>query len=614
MVTSTPAIQCDYIPARVSLTLPRELVERTFRLLDTTSILTCRLVNREFNEIIQSSTVLQYFLACKAAGVIDNPRSSLSYGERLKALWKREDAWRMLKPVFETTIKVNHPVNGTYDLTEGVFFHDDENLKDLQNCQLPSSPQDNPRWNRIPGLGPGEGSPGLLANFGTAVYEHDLIINVIVVDIGNQADTQWYSIDLVLLKYSTGEYHPLARHPRIHVQKSPEAVLQFMSRIVGDHLALIVQSLDDNVPDKLFIFDWKTGCKRLQHETTGYVYSESLFLSPEILLVPNLILSHFEVWHLPPSNPSPRSPVQILALQIPAISHDYSLIRINCHGAPNPFLHSMPYFPPRPFFPSPANSIISADLYLESHQPIGGVISQKSCTIVMPRRAFLDVIQKWTSPSLREQLEDLPMWLTNEVALHKIVDPDDDGSVRVDAQSKLVSMLPRPSSTSADSGSSSISSGSSTPSSTTQYNFPRVRWADWGPPISRWFLLDNQLWIWCSTGQRFAFLSPHPHDRSKEMLSVADFNQHNFPRTTDMMAPLRGEGTNRGANDNHEKGNEKVEEGELERFDHEGAFSEDVYMGLKCVVYHASGQYDFDGVFMDEERLLGLKVSTRKWH
>ncbi|KIL54198.1 hypothetical protein M378DRAFT_134515 [Amanita muscaria Koide BX008] len=531
MVTSTPAIQCDYIPARVSLTLPRELVERTFRLLDTTSILTCRLVNREFNEIIQSSTVLQYFLACKAAGVIDNPRSSLSYGERLKALWKREDAWRMLKPVFETTIKVNHPVNGTYDLTEGIFFHDDENLKDLQNCQLPSSPQDNPRWNRIPGLGPGEGSPGLLANFGTAVYEHDLIINVIVVNTENQADTQWYSIDLVLLKYSTGEYHPLARHPRIHVQKSPEAVLQFMSRIVGDHLALIVQSLDDNVPDKLFIFDWKTGCKRLQHETTGYVYSESLFLSPEILLVPNLILSHFEVWHLPPSNPSPRSPVQILALQIPAISHDYSLIRINCHGAPNPFLHSMPYFPPRPFFPSPANSIISADLYLESHQPIGGVTSQKSCTIVMPRRALLDAIQKW---------------------------------------------------------------------------------ADWGPPISRWFLLDNPLWIWCSTGQRFAFLSPHPHDRSKEMLSVADFNQHNFPRTTDMMAPLRGEGKNRGANDNHEKGNEKVEEGELERFDHEGAFSEDVYMGLKCVVYHASGQYDFDGVFMDEERLLGLKLGHDK--
>ncbi|KIL63949.1 hypothetical protein M378DRAFT_648341 [Amanita muscaria Koide BX008] len=53
---------------------------------------------------------------------------------------------------------------------------------------LPSSPTDNPRWNRIPGHGPGEGFPGILLKFSVPSHEHDLIINVISFDIGNQAD------------------------------------------------------------------------------------------------------------------------------------------------------------------------------------------------------------------------------------------------------------------------------------------------------------------------------------------------------------------------------------------------------------------------------------------
>ncbi|KIL70493.1 hypothetical protein M378DRAFT_156644 [Amanita muscaria Koide BX008] len=93
--SGSPALQApltppddDYIsvPATISPTLPRELVERTLLLLDTKSVLKCRLVNREFNAIIQSSTLLQYYLACTAAGVVDNPQSPLSYAERLDCL------------------------------------------------------------------------------------------------------------------------------------------------------------------------------------------------------------------------------------------------------------------------------------------------------------------------------------------------------------------------------------------------------------------------------------------------------------------------------------------------------------------------------------------------
>ncbi|KIL54740.1 hypothetical protein M378DRAFT_174101 [Amanita muscaria Koide BX008] len=74
-----------------------------------------------------------------------------------------------------------------------------------------------------------------------------------------------------------------------------------------------------------------------------------------------------------------------------------------------------------------------------------------------------------------------------------------------------------------------------------------------------------------------------------------------------MTAQLREKDKDNGGNDNNGEG-KKEEEEEMEILDHEGVFSEEVYMGLKCVVYHAPGEYDFDGVLMDEERLVGLKL------
>ncbi|KAM6499995.1 hypothetical protein JOM56_005503 [Amanita muscaria] len=517
-----------------SRAIPRELVERIFLLLDTNNMLRCRLVNRWFNGIILSSLVLRYSLACKAADVIDNPASLLLYAERLEALEKREDAWRTLKPVFEMMIKVNHQPSSIYGLTEGAYFLDDHNGKDLHYCQLPSSPEDNPQWIRIQGHGLEEGT---FVNFATAIYEHDLMIKIISSDIVNQADMQHYSLDLVLLKFSTGEYHPLARNPRIHVQRSPSARHWVSPTIVGDNIALVVHSKDDTVSDKLFIFDWKTGHKRLQHATTENAYSDLIFISPEILLVPNFVQSHFEVWHLPPSHPNPKPPVQILALQIPAISSDYSLVSITCDGEPNPFLHSRPYLPHRPFFPSPENSIIVASLRFSS-------------TSLFQRRRYASYT----------------------LVMHR---------------------------------------RSSTTSSKSQCSFLQVKWTDWGPPISRWFQVKAiQAQFITSFGQRCAFLFPNPRDRRKTIVSVVDFNPHNVRRNAEMEMRLRGgEGEDNGGNGNNEEGKEEEDEDELEILDHEGVFSEEVYMGLKGVVYHAPDEYDFNQLLMDEERLLGLKVS-----
>ncbi|KAM6499883.1 hypothetical protein JOM56_005391 [Amanita muscaria] len=434
---TTPDDDNAPIPATISLALPRELVERILLLVDTESMLTCRLVNREFNEIIQSSTLLQYFLACKAAGVTDNPQSSLSHAERLEALKKREDAWRKLKPVFEMTITVNRQsFSRVCRSAEGFFFLCDDNQKDLKYCHLSSFPQDDPRWIMMPGHGPALNWSGILVNFAAALYEHDLIVNFISSDTGNQVDMPRHSLDLVLLKFSTGEYHPLARSPRIHVQRSPELHPRVVSRIAGDNIALVVHSRDGTFSDKIFIFDWKTGRKLLEHDASGNAYSGLVFVSPELLLVPNDVLSHFEIWHLPPQKLNPKPPIQILSLQIPAVSPEYSTFSLRCYAEPDPFLHSMPYLPPRPFFSSPENSIIMVTLRMLSDSRRGA-----SYNIIMHRRALLATIQTWTSPALLEQQK--PTWLTNEVTVHKIANPE-DGSVQLDAKSKLVSTMRHP--------------------------------------------------------------------------------------------------------------------------------------------------------------------------
>ncbi|KIL68576.1 hypothetical protein M378DRAFT_158394 [Amanita muscaria Koide BX008] len=601
------------VSATISLTLPRELVERILLLLDTKSILKSRLVNREFNAIIQSSTLVQYYLACTAAGVIDNPQSPLSYAERLEALKKREGGWRKLTPMFETTIKPIDQPSTLYELAGGSYFLTDEHRRDLYHCHLPSSPEDNPQWLRIPGHGPRQSWSGFILDMGMAVYEHDLVVNIISSEVEN-SDMHQHSLSLVLLKFSTGGYHPLAHCPHIHVQRSYSPQPYTIVRITGDNLVLVVYDEDGS---KLFIFDWKTGHKRLQHKSIEDAYDGSypVFVSPELLLVPNRILSHFEVWHLFPSHLNSDPPVQVLSLQIPAISVNYSIIDIRCHGEPSPFRHSMSYFPPRPFFHSSENSIIIVNLFLQS---LPG-FRETTYKLIMHRHRLLDMIQKWTSPSLLEQQEGLT-WLTNEVTVHKVEDPD-DGSVSLVAQSELVSTMLHPEScdsptlatsqifptspTSTASSPSSIFSGSA--SFTSRYNILQVQWADWGPPISRWLLgKETRTWINQSTGQRCVFLDHHPRDKTKYLVAVADFNLPNIRRNAEM-AQLRGEGEGNG---NNGEGKKEEKEDELEILNHEGVFSEEVYMGLKCVVHHAPGEYDFHGVVMDEERLLGLKVDS----
>lgn len=102
------------------------------------------------------------------------------------------------------------------------------------------------------------------------------------------------------------------------------------------------------------------------------------------------------------------------------------------------------------------------------------------------------------------------------------------------------------------------------------------------------------MWIPSSSGQRWAVLDNRPTGNRR--LKIIDFNPYNVYRAQDSLAGEVGEV------------GEVVVQQKGEYFDHDNTFAEDIKMGLGCVVYTAPEMYDFRGVLMDEERLLGLTV------
>ncbi|KAF8347179.1 hypothetical protein F5887DRAFT_1281293 [Amanita rubescens] len=247
------------------LALPHDVLELIFLYLDAEDVRKCTLVSMQINSFIRSSLILRYHLACYAAGVVDNPYCTLSFAERYDALMKREKAWCRFQPAFIKTFDDAHKPFPICDLTSGVYLYGDSEGHNLHYCSLPSTPDDVLRWITIPSHAPIKNwnrDCVHIQKVGMAVDEHDLMINVISsTDVDQRRP---YSMYMILLQFSTREYHPLAHRPRIDVrdyERGQDVTLE----IAGDNLALLVET---HRMAQLFIFDWKTGHKRLQHQTS----------------------------------------------------------------------------------------------------------------------------------------------------------------------------------------------------------------------------------------------------------------------------------------------------------------------------------------------------------
>jgi len=92
-------------PRDDNLTLPVELGINILSFLPLHDLVSCRLVDRKLNDIINDSQYLQHQIDTAIAGVVDNPNSNLSLLARRRALAQRQVAWDTCQPQNTTSLK-----------------------------------------------------------------------------------------------------------------------------------------------------------------------------------------------------------------------------------------------------------------------------------------------------------------------------------------------------------------------------------------------------------------------------------------------------------------------------------------------------------------------------
>lgn len=131
---------------------------------------------------------------------------------------------------------------------------------------------------------------------------------------------------------------------------------------------------------------------------------------------------------------------------------------------------------------------------------------------------------------------------------------------------------------------------------------PVIPWIQWGPDITRWFNSDSTAtrWITTTAGQRCVVMmdngSVDSHDEGS-LIIVIDFNPHNVRKLAQKLKDQPGKDFRCMT--------------EPSSTVHFGAFKEDIVSKLPCRAVGAK-QLRYDGVLMDEERLIGIKVCTNR--
>ncbi|KAJ6555992.1 hypothetical protein B0H19DRAFT_1262115 [Mycena capillaripes] len=319
------------------LDLPPELIVACLVHLSSTDVescLNCR--NRLFREIILNSVQIQYLRELEHAGVEEGvPVSNSVVSDRLDALRRRESNWLNFTPTSRHIIPIDFPTTGVYDLASDIYLVGDTGgdanaLPYTAIKYIHTSPESTSQeWRRIDVEKP-------IADFGTALEEHDLI--AFVTYMLHDENPKMASIEVQLRQFSTGAHHPRAAQTTLHIQDVDREHGRpvFSIEILGETLALSMMfwSYERRDLDGLHLYNWKSGVLRM---TPFTVYNTGLvFLSPEILLVPNSIAETLEVFVIPPTSEEGTAPYLTHSFHLPQLQDENSILSFRCRGAPNP--------------------------------------------------------------------------------------------------------------------------------------------------------------------------------------------------------------------------------------------------------------------------------------
>jgi hypothetical protein len=279
-------------------------------------------------------------------------------------------------------------------------------------------------------------------------------------------------------------------------------------------------------------------------------YAHFSFLSQDTLVFPNSIRNTLEVIKIVIESHDTLRLMFLCVLYLPPLSQRNSIFHLSCHTEPNP-VGSGPLAIPaqynRPFRDKAEAAIIQFHMLIGvTRTHVGDSPVTRQFTFIMHRRALLAHIS----------------------AAHRACAP-------------FCSM----------------------PEST--HPVVQVPWSAWGPGSTRWFEWGNQSVPWMTTtaGQRTVTLE----DRMPGSILLRDFNPYAV-RAARSLAGASGQSQQGNWAKQLPNGNQMTLIVEDSVLTAGSIFEEDVRSSLPYVEIGTQRKYQYDGVLIDDERILGVKV------
>jgi hypothetical protein len=287
-------------------------------------------------------------------------------------------------------------------------------------------------------------------------------------------------------------------------------------------------------------------------------YAYFSFLTEDTLVIPNLLQNNLEIVRIVVDENDDDVPclVPLCTLNLPPLADNASIIRLGCRAEPNPTGSGpgplVPAPSSRPFRDTAADAIVLFNLLIEDMNPHAAHFFHETrpFTFIVHRRALVAHI-----PSA--QLACAPF-----------------RSVYYGAAPTI------------------------------------VPWDAWGVPVTRWFESDpaSIRWITTTAGQRAVTME----DRTPTPIIVRDFN----PYAVREVAQGRSQEGDRDAREMSRvlpNGNRQTVKMEEDVIPAGSMFKEDVRSALPYIETVTQIRYGYEGVLIDEERILGLEVRLLSW-
>ncbi|KAF9445398.1 hypothetical protein P691DRAFT_270992 [Macrolepiota fuliginosa MF-IS2] len=577
--------------------LPPEILTHILFYLPFTSVVVCGGINQRLQAFVSGSTELQYRIHLGMSGLIDNPFCILPISKRLSRLLAKEHRWEHLNFDFDKRIDVPFQFR-SYDtkLTPGVFSGISVNEESESHyIQIPSALDQEVKWQRVR-------SEDMIISPGACVYEHDLHILITVQTRTNYTTTakprNTQQLQVHINQLSTGEPHPDAQLVTISLDAHGTFEQPLITaECTGDNLVLVLcdNATGPKPQDMLYVYDWKTGERKLRHGVPFHSYRFPIFLTTHIFLLPNSQTGELEYWRIPHS-PAELMPDQpFLVLSLPRLRSRNTFPFINCRVEPNP--RSRPHDASKPFYADPHHAIVIFMVYVR----LAGLTSTYF-TFFIHRSSLVECIDKFSA----------------------FTSFDD---------------RPKP-----------------------------VPYDEWGPPVCRWFAVDDLMWLAATFDQTY-IASPPKGETGDMPLTLLDFNPiavaralaaeryrirtksldgdgRSFPqgegssrdkeemgpgpKRKDVQVPLQMHegGTPTTSSDSltkQVKARDPSRESSLrERVaaravtramdplnDQKRCFENTVYSSLPYTVRSSQDKYNFDALLLDEESIIGIRMAGR---